>query len=367
MVVVNPYKTLIIGIQDLDSIPIGATLRVKQHANTVPKSLYRNVGNPHNWNNRGTISKIVKGIQFLRPWREPFGSYHFNWKKANELIRFLQQNQFERIILSEIWTWRYLQIVKKYAPMSKIVLDLHNVESKLQREIYESYPSLRNCWLSVLMKKAEEFFVGSVDEVWVCSEADKQILTEMYSGVICKVVPNVIDVSSISMNGYCKTHSIGYVGCFNYSPNEEAALFIMNEIVPRLDCPAHFIGKHPTDRMFLNSNIQDFFTGEVRNIGMELMKIRTLVLPIFTGSGTRFKVLEGMAYGIPIVATAKAVEGLSDMIPGIHYLRAEDEIEFELKIRWLWNNPSEEERIRRNARKLVEEKYSWHCLKLLNV
>jgi len=80
------------------------------------------------------------------------------------------------------------------------------------------------------------------------------------------------------------------------------------------------------------------------------------VVPLFSGSGTRLKVLEAFAYGRPVVATSKAVEGL-DVVDGVHYLRAETAAEIVAHLTLL-RDPATSAPVVAAARALVESRYS---------
>jgi Glycosyltransferase len=81
------------------------------------------------------------------------------------------------------------------------------------------------------------------------------------------------------------------------------------------------------------------------------------IMPIFSGGGTRLKVLESFAYGRPVVSTAKGVEGLSAR-PDEHYLPAETGEQFAAQLNAL-RDPRLVERLAAAGRALVEERYSW--------
>ena len=68
-------------------------------------------------------------------------------------------------------------------------------------------------------------------------------------------------------------------------------------------------------------------TGSVADVRPYLAEAGAVPMPLFDGSGTRLKALEAFATGVPVVSTAKGLEGLS-VTAGQHYLRAEDPGEF---------------------------------------
>ena len=62
------------------------------------------------------------------------------------------------------------------------------------------------------------------------------------------------------------------------------------------------------------------------------------LVPLRAGGGSRLKVLESFAHGVPVIATAKAVEGL-DVRPEMHFLPAENATEFATQFERLLNRP----------------------------
>lgn len=355
-------KTLVVGIQNLEGIPYGATLRVKQQVETLNAD-YFNVGRKKTWNSLNNVMKFLHALRFLAFWRDPFTTYHFSNMKFNKLLRHLQFHNYERVVLTEIWTYPYLKAIQRMKGI-KIVVDFHNVESMLQKEIARNplltgWKRLMEAWRVWLIMGMERKLVKQAHEVWVCSKKDQMLMLGMYQ-VNANVVPNKVNVKGIEfIESLTTERSLGYVGCFNYQPNEEAALELLYMIHPRLGgSTLKLIGKNPTDRLKAWGNTRISVKGEIVDITPVIREVRTMAMPIRSGSGTRLKVLEAMAYGIPVVATAKAVEGI-DVVDGVHYLQAETPEEFQQSIELLWATPELERDLRVNGRKLVEAQYSW--------
>jgi glycosyltransferase involved in cell wall biosynthesis len=84
-------------------------------------------------------------------------------------------------------------------------------------------------------------------------------------------------------------------------------------------------------------------------------------VPLTAGGGTRLKVLEAFAAGVPVVSTAKGVEGLG-LDAGRHFLRAEDPAAFADGIRRLDADPSLARRCVEEASTLVRRAYSYAAL-----
>ena len=82
------------------------------------------------------------------------------------------------------------------------------------------------------------------------------------------------------------------------------------------------------------------------------------VVPLRQGSGTRLKILEAMALGIPIVSTTKGAEGLG-VRHGEHLLLADDAPTFAQHTTALLRDPALGQRLSAQARQLVEQHYDW--------
>jgi glycosyltransferase involved in cell wall biosynthesis len=88
-----------------------------------------------------------------------------------------------------------------------------------------------------------------------------------------------------------------------------------------------------------------------------LERATVLPIPLFSGGGTRYKALEAFAAGVPVVSTAKGIEGI-DVRPGEHYLPAESAPEFAAAIQRLCERQELRAELRARARELVESRYS---------
>jgi glycosyltransferase involved in cell wall biosynthesis len=150
-----------------------------------------------------------------------------------------------------------------------------------------------------------------------------------------------------------------FVGNFSYFPNVDAIDFFIKEVFPKLDkkLTLTIIGKKCKEKFKFNNKritTRDF----VDDIIAEYRNADVLIFPIKIGGGTNFKVLEAMALGLPIVAQPERLAGLN-AISGTHFLEARDGFEYDEQINRLYNDPKLRQSLSQNARKLVEENYSW--------
>jgi len=90
-------------------------------------------------------------------------------------------------------------------------------------------------------------------------------------------------------------------------------------------------------------------------------KAKVAVAPFRYGGGTKLKVLEAMALGVPMVATPVGCQGI-DVIPGKHLFKEDNEEAFAQRAVSLLRNESLRRQMATEARSLVEERYSWHAI-----
>lgn len=153
-----------------------------------------------------------------------------------------------------------------------------------------------------------------------------------------------------------------YTGSITYQPNYEAVAFMQQAVLPRLaaaDIDAQLVvtGQLPEliPAELRSPHIQ--FTGVLPDLAAQLRAARVFVCPLRSGTGTRIKLIEAMAYGLPIVATRKACEGLT-VEDGVQLLIAEHATGFVAAIRTLLEDDALCLQIGARARELVERRYT---------
>jgi glycosyltransferase involved in cell wall biosynthesis len=122
-----------------------------------------------------------------------------------------------------------------------------------------------------------------------------------------------------------------FVGNLNYYPNTDALLFFADQIAPilRQNCKRQWhlrvIGALPekTGIKELKKIPEMEFAGRVKDLFSEYDAADIVVAPIRGGGGTRIKILEAFAHGVPVVSTSKGAEGL-DVENGVHLFIEDD-------------------------------------------
>ncbi len=103
-----------------------------------------------------------------------------------------------------------------------------------------------------------------------------------------------------------------YHGIYSYGPNLEAIQVLADEVLPRLHAAGVrpkvlAVGPMPPEKE-LHEDI--VFTGTVEQVAPYLKAADLAVVPLQQGGGTRMKLLDYFAAGVPVVSTRKGAEGL---------------------------------------------------------
>ena len=373
----NGERWLVIGAHNPYPAKSGSALRIRQHVETLAKQgakvLYWGLAEPGEdrqnvrivrttpWSGLSRWQKLARVPAMaigLAAGRDPHITFLTDGGKARVLDHAVFEFRPTHLLVCETWMAEYVYRIFNYMHEHRwnirVVLDLHNFEPALRRQVS---PGIMGLIRSAATLQTERQLSTYTDEVWVCSKGDMDLAKKIYTCPIA-IVPNKVNLNMYSdVGGQRHLRTFGMVGIWSYAPNGNAAKILLDVVWPDLKGVPILIGKNPTERMKMASGKGAVVTGEVDDVRPHLAQIRTMVIPLMEGGGTRMKVLEAMAAGVPVVATPKAVEGLEveDMV---HCVICQPE-DMAKNVQRLWDNPKEEQRLRENARELVRKKYSW--------
>lgn len=234
----------------------------------------------------------------------------------------------------------YLPVARRHAP--EVVLDCHNVETELQHQLSEAEASpvkrVVRRQFAARTEMLERESVAAVDEVWVCSPIDQRLMAERLD-VASHIVPNAVPIERYRgmrakrRKDVPDSPSLVFPAHFGYLPNENGAIFFLERALPEIHArrpgvTVTLAGRSPGRRIAAAAtDSRVVVTGAVEDMKAYLAAADAAVVPLFEGSGTRLKVLEAFASGLPVISTGKGVEGLS-VEAGVHFLEAGTPAEF---------------------------------------
>jgi hypothetical protein len=260
-----------------------------------------------------------------------------------------------------------IEIARTFAPLAKLVfdtVDLHFLRMgreaalKGDRELQERAESVMQQELSTA-RKARFTIVVSNDE--------KERLLDHAGQLDIRVIPNVHAVQPL-VNRFHDRSGILFIGGFRHSPNVDAVEYFVSAIFPELrkaipGVTFHVVGSYPPD-VIRNLACEDIVvTGHVPDVADYFRNCRLSVAPLRFGAGVKGKVNMSMAYGLPVVITSIAAEGMH-LVNGKNALVADDPSAFAAAVVQLYHSELLWTRLSANGLKNIAEHFSFEAVSL---
>jgi len=255
------------------------------------------------------------------------------------------------------------------APDVAVWLDEHNLEYRLWEEYSSTLPVyVRPAvdWEARRVFHYEMETLDSVDGFSLPSTREKQFLPDELKGR-ATVIGNGVDSAWLTKGEerlntpLNRIETLGFIGSFDWRPNRlgiEKFLQQHWELL-RTEYPGltlELAGRNPDPTWSRREGVDT--PGFVENVDRFFQRIDCLAVPVEIGAGTRVKVLEAMARGVPVRGTEKAVEG----IRGASFLSAGDMYDLRVCLQNDIQDPDRLEQTRIRAYELVQNQFRWSDL-----
>lgn len=254
-----------------------------------------------------------------------------------------------------------------------VVFFSHNVEYMIWRRLRDNEPSwLKRLLLNIewrKMRRAEKHACNVAKATIAVSAEDAIKLQEICSSAHIDSVSTGVDIDYFTTDrtAFRNPFAIVFSGSMDWHPNEDAMLYFMKDVLPivRAEIPEatlSIVGRHPSSRLRTAAMLAGVeVTGTVPDIRPWLDKASVYIVPLRIGGGTRLKIYEALAMGMPVVSTTIGAEGLS-LVDDVHLLRADSTAAFAASIVTLLRNPALRTSLGEAGRQLMEENYGWSTI-----
>jgi polysaccharide biosynthesis protein PslH len=261
----------------------------------------------------------------------------------------------------------------RYAPAGvRAIYNWHNIESEAMRRYGSSAASLpRRSYAKVTAAKLANVEQSILDSAFghvVCSEREREQLAAIAPQARISVIENGVDTLYFAPAEPASpaARKIVFVGAMDYFPNSDAAVFFATEIWPHIrrrmpDFKLAIVGANPAPAVRALAELPGVtVTGTVPDVRPYYRDALAAIVPLRTGGGTRLKILEAMAAGVPIISTPLGAEGLA-VSNGKNALivDANDAESWINHIVSLTESPAHRAQIIDAAHRLVETRYDW--------
>jgi glycosyltransferase involved in cell wall biosynthesis len=205
--------------------------------------------------------------------------------------------------------------------------------------------------------------------ILVVSELDRQRCLQRRPNARALIVPNGVDCAAIRPGPFREgvPPILLFTGDMGFEPNVQAALTLAHDVLPRVwqtypDAELRLVGRNPDPRVLNLRGPGVVVTGEVPDMLPHLHTATLYVAPLATGAGTRTKLLEALAAGLPIITSHIGIEGI-EAIDGRDLVIADGSRAMSGAVSRLLGAPQERQRLGLAARRLAESRYDWpQCL-----
>ncbi len=317
---------------------------------------------------RDTDVNIFGAMANLASQSSYFVSRFYFKRFSDALTQKLIAVDFDVVQIEGVFMATYLPLIRKYSK-AKVVLRAHNIEYVIwERYLKVSKNILKNFYINlhkVRLKKFEVNIFNEVDAIVPITKIDADVLKT----VVCDK-PIFYAITGVDLEKYpyiesaVDLDSIFYFGSMDWFPNIQAVEWFKENcwediksrtsnrvrwIIAGRNIPQHILALESDPRIKTISNVDNAFAF--------YKQYNVQLTPMLSGSGLRIKLIEGAAYGKPIVTTAVGMEGLS-FKHGEELLIADTAGEFADAVVKLLNNDNQIQKVlSQNVRKYAEENF----------
>jgi glycosyltransferase involved in cell wall biosynthesis len=251
-----------------------------------------------------------------------------------------------------------------------VVLFQHNVEARIWRRRVETARGITRLFYAQQHRKLvrwEGQLSHQFDGVVAVSESDAAEMREAYALPRVGVVDTGVDTNWFRPTAQPRTPGhLVFLGSMDWMPNIDGVQWFVRDILPQIQAQVpgvtlSIVGRSPTAEVRALASDAVTVTGTVDDVRPYLAKASALVVPLRVGGGTRIKLFEGLAAGVPTVSTRIGAEGLP-VVDGEHVELADTPEGFASRVVALLDDPARAARLSAHGAALVQSRFSWDAV-----
>jgi len=286
----------------------------------------------------------------------------------DKLQKLLQRSHFDVVHFDTLGLAQYWHLVRN----SGTVLNHHDVQSSLiaRRATIESHFLRRQYWKleAKKLRRAEQKWCPRFGVNIAVSREDERMLIESGPRIKSWVVPNGVDTDYFTPRPDPGGRTLLFCGSLDMYPSIDAMNYFFNAIWPRLisrhqNIEVCVVGRKPPIWLTRLSATDHriHVPGFVDDVRPYYRKATALVCPIRDGGGTRLKILDSLAMGVPVIGTSFASSGLY-LEHEKHLLSADTPDDFVRSVEQVLSNKALRERLSTAGIEIVNRHYSWNVI-----
>ncbi len=265
-------------------------------------------------------------IKPLRALKNLFSSKSYHVERfvtgpiKNKIIEILEAGDFDIVQLELLYMTPYIPVIREYSN-AIIILRSHNIEHLIwERLTQQTKNPLKKLYLSHLTRKLKDYelsVLNDYDGIATISNKDANYFLKNGCKIPLTHIPFGVDISDYKITkADVEFPSLFHLGAMNWPPNEEGIKWFLDEVWLKIH------EKYPNLKFYLAGRMMPQWLldlempnvevlGEVDDAREFILSKAIMVVPLFSGSGIRIKIIEGMALGKTIISTTVGAEGLN--------------------------------------------------------
>ncbi len=252
---------------------------------------------------------------------------------AMGIADLIKKERFDRLVCD------FLVPAPHFPDPSKLVLFQHNVETMIwRRHVEHAAGPLQRAYLKTQASRMETYegrICRAAGSIIAVSDVDVRTMQELFKVERVAAVPTGVNLAYFAPPAQlppppANAADLVFVGSMDWMPNVDGVDFFAKNILPLIrqrkpDCSIAIVGRDPSPATLALSAADPrfFVTGTVPDVRPYLWHSKASIVPLRIGGGTRLKVYESMAAGVPVISTTIGAEGLVYHAP--HDIRIADE------------------------------------------
>ncbi|MEP6792787.1 MAG: glycosyltransferase family 4 protein [Saprospiraceae bacterium] len=314
----------------------------------------------------------------IKPWKAFASivsgeSYHIRRFKSSlfraKLIQILNEEEFDIIQLETLYLAPYVDTIRRYSN-ARIVMRAHNVEHEIWERITQNTGSnLKKWYLAYLTRKLRQYEIEQFpvyDYLVTLTERDLHQFREKgyKNGASAAPIGFDPDLYPYHPPSFGKEMSLCFIGSLDWMPNMEGLEWFLTNCWPKIykkwpKITFHIAGRNTPMSLFQLRLPNVIVHGEVADAAEFISRHSAMIVPLFSGSGMRVKIVEGMVMGKIIITTSLGKEGIEGYDKK-HFLLANSAADFIESIHYCIQHPDDASQIGLNAIEKASEQFDKH-------
>lgn len=252
--------------------------------------------------------------------RLPYNAIRFFSEDYRKKLRsLLTENKFDFIILDQIYTGLYIKDIRSLTN-TPVILRAHNVEHEIWARTAKSTFGLKRLYLTLLANRIRRFehsMINRYDALIPITDRDAGYFRNFGNTKPCHVLPTGMNVPEQAGDQKAAFKiSVAHLGALDWLPNQNGIRWFIRLVWPIVRREIHSIefhlaGRNAPERFVAQISAPGVvYHGEIEQAADFIREHTIFIVPVFSGSGMRIKLLDYMSAGKATVTTTIGAEGI---------------------------------------------------------